>query len=100
MIQARYTASGGVPLLKLEEGTHSLQIQLHYTYGTSPSSIIVEFSIILAAGTSLLESSKLHVPMGEWLIIQLEADKTNQEYTLRIKKYGVATLQGQNPISP
>ena len=87
-------------LVTVSEGDNSAQIQVHYTYTASPSQISLELSIKLNVGGSSLESSKVAVPFGEWLIVQLEADQTLQEYNLRVEKYGGVSIQGESHILP
>ena len=86
-------------LVTASEGANSVQIQVHYTYTASPSQISLEMSIKLNVGGNSVESSKVAVPFGEWLIVQLEADQTFQEYNLRVEKYGAVTIQGESHIS-
>ena len=87
-------------LVTVSEGDTSAQIQVHYTYTASPSQISLELSIKLNVGGNSVESSKVAVPLGEWLIVQLEADQTFQEYNLRVEKYGAVIIQGESHISP
>lgn len=59
MILTESTNSGSMDLIKLEDATSSLVIQIHYTYNTHPSTIGLEMSFQLGSGDNVIESNKI-----------------------------------------